>query len=191
MQLFRNVKSRCTIYIHNHILFYCILHSMIRFDYQFAITFTLIICGYKDRDTLPFHFLLIYSPLHTSSPPVLPSLQLYDLGSPAESSNTVPGCSLIDDQCTNMEQPPSCGKRGLCHGERGSFGCLCEPGFTGPLCDQGEHVGLIYNWLWGFFEGKYSVISVEQEIWNFRAYQANRQRGKSCVPECHRAAVGR
>ncbi|XP_023271307.1 neural-cadherin-like [Seriola lalandi dorsalis] len=62
--------------------------------------------------------------------------KLYDLGSPAESSNTVPGCSLIDDQCTNMEQLPSCGKRGHCHSEWGSYSCLCEPGFTGPQCDQ-------------------------------------------------------
>ncbi|XP_067358443.1 neural-cadherin-like isoform X3 [Channa argus] len=62
--------------------------------------------------------------------------KLYDLGSPAESSNTVPGCSLIDDQCTNTEQLPSCGKRGRCDGKWGSFSCLCESGFTGPHCDQ-------------------------------------------------------
>ncbi|CAB1437444.1 unnamed protein product [Pleuronectes platessa] len=67
---------------------------------------------------------------------LLVDTKLYDLGSPAESSNTVPGCSLIDDQCSNMEPPPSCGKRGRCHGEWGPFSCLCEPGFTGPLCDQ-------------------------------------------------------
>uniref|UniRef100_A0A8P4GNM4 Neural-cadherin n=1 Tax=Dicentrarchus labrax TaxID=13489 RepID=A0A8P4GNM4_DICLA len=62
--------------------------------------------------------------------------KLYDLGSPAESYNTVPGCSLIDDHCTNTELLPSCGKSGRCHGEWGSFSCLCEPGFTGPQCDQ-------------------------------------------------------
>ncbi|KAJ4938170.1 hypothetical protein JOQ06_002796, partial [Pogonophryne albipinna] len=62
--------------------------------------------------------------------------KLYDLGSPAESSNTVPGCSLIDDHCTDMEPLSSCGQRGHCHGEWGSFSCLCEPGFTGPQCDQ-------------------------------------------------------
>ncbi|XP_031138985.1 neural-cadherin-like isoform X2 [Sander lucioperca] len=62
--------------------------------------------------------------------------KLYDLGSPAESSNTVPGCSLIDDHCANMEQLSSCGRRGRCHGEWGSFSCLCEPGYTGPQCDQ-------------------------------------------------------
>uniref|UniRef100_A0AAQ6IRH7 Neural-cadherin-like n=1 Tax=Anabas testudineus TaxID=64144 RepID=A0AAQ6IRH7_ANATE len=62
--------------------------------------------------------------------------KLYDLGSPAESSNTVPGCSFVDGQCTNMEQLPSCGKRGHCHGEWGSFSCTCQPGFVGPQCDQ-------------------------------------------------------
>ncbi|XP_068169742.1 neural-cadherin-like [Antennarius striatus] len=67
---------------------------------------------------------------------LLVDTKLYDLGSPAESSNAVPGCSLIDDYCTNSEQFPSCGKKGRCHGEWSSFSCLCEPGFTGPRCDQ-------------------------------------------------------
>lgn len=67
-------------------------------------------------------------------------IQLYDLGSPAESSNTVPGCSFVDGQCTNMEQLPSCGKRGHCHGEWGSFSCTCQPGFVGPQCDQGKPI---------------------------------------------------
>ncbi|XP_024137074.1 neural-cadherin [Oryzias melastigma] len=62
--------------------------------------------------------------------------KLYDLGSPAESSNALPGCSLIDDHCTNVGQLPPCGKRGRCHGEWGSFSCLCEKGFSGPRCDQ-------------------------------------------------------
>ncbi|XP_043981143.1 neural-cadherin-like isoform X3 [Gambusia affinis] len=62
--------------------------------------------------------------------------KLYDLGSPAESSNTLPGCGLIDNHCTDLEQLPSCGKRGRCHAEWGSFSCLCEKGFTGPHCDQ-------------------------------------------------------
>ncbi|XP_015226620.1 PREDICTED: neural-cadherin-like [Cyprinodon variegatus] len=62
--------------------------------------------------------------------------KLYDLGSPAESFSTSPGCSLIDNHCTDLEQNPPCGKRGSCHGEWGSFSCLCEKGFTGPHCDQ-------------------------------------------------------
>uniref|UniRef100_A0A672H8B9 Neural-cadherin-like n=1 Tax=Salarias fasciatus TaxID=181472 RepID=A0A672H8B9_SALFA len=62
--------------------------------------------------------------------------KLYDLGSPAKSSSTLPGCTLVDDRCTNMEHLPSCGKRGRCHGERGLLSCLCEKGFTGPQCSQ-------------------------------------------------------
>ncbi|XP_055365580.1 neural-cadherin-like isoform X2 [Betta splendens] len=62
--------------------------------------------------------------------------KLYDLGSPVESSDTAPGCSATDDQCPGAEQAPSCGRAGRCDGERGSFGCPCEPGFTGPRCDQ-------------------------------------------------------
>lgn len=42
-----------------------------------------------------------------------------------------------------MKQLPSCGKRGRCHGEWGSFSCLCEKGFIGPQCDQGEHEELL------------------------------------------------
>uniref|UniRef100_A0A8C6Q4J4 Neural-cadherin-like n=1 Tax=Nothobranchius furzeri TaxID=105023 RepID=A0A8C6Q4J4_NOTFU len=70
---------------------------------------------------------------------------LYDLGSPAESSNTLPGCSLIDSHCTDMEQISSCGKRGSCHWERSSFSCLCGKGFTGPHCDQGKHAELLFS----------------------------------------------
>uniref|UniRef100_A0A3Q1BB62 Neural-cadherin-like n=1 Tax=Amphiprion ocellaris TaxID=80972 RepID=A0A3Q1BB62_AMPOC len=62
--------------------------------------------------------------------------KLYDLGSPAESSSVLPGCALIDGHCTSVEALPSCGKRGRCHGEWGSFSCLCERGFIGPQCDQ-------------------------------------------------------
>ncbi|KAM8861815.1 neural-cadherin-like [Synchiropus picturatus] len=62
--------------------------------------------------------------------------KLYDLGSSAESINTSPGCSLTDSQCSNSEQLPYCGKGGNCHQEWGSSGCSCNPGFTGPQCDQ-------------------------------------------------------
>ena len=79
------------------------------------------------------------------------TIQLYDLGSPAESSNSLPGCSLIDDHCTNVEQFPSCGKRGHCHGEWGSFGCLCEKGFTGAQCNEGKQVELLFNEVFSLF----------------------------------------
>ncbi|KAM4618313.1 neural-cadherin-like [Polymixia lowei] len=62
--------------------------------------------------------------------------KLFDLGSPAESFNSVPGCSLTDAHCTNTEQLPSCGNRGRCDVEWGSLSCQCEPGYTGPQCDQ-------------------------------------------------------
>ncbi|XP_077372754.1 neural-cadherin-like isoform X2 [Festucalex cinctus] len=64
--------------------------------------------------------------------------KLYDLGSPAEWVNSVPGCSFMDDHCANTgeQQPASCGKTGRCDGEWGPASCQCESGFTGPQCDQ-------------------------------------------------------
>lgn len=32
---------------------------------------------------------------------------------------------------------PSCGHRGRCHGEWGSFSCQCIPGYTGHQCEEG------------------------------------------------------
>ncbi|KAM9816185.1 neural-cadherin-like isoform 2-T2 [Syngnathus typhle] len=65
--------------------------------------------------------------------------KLYDLGSPAESVNSFPGCSFMDDHCANREeqqQPASCGKMGRCNDEWSSVGCQCESGFTGSQCNQ-------------------------------------------------------
>ncbi|XP_061826093.1 neural-cadherin-like isoform X1 [Nerophis lumbriciformis] len=64
--------------------------------------------------------------------------KLFDLGSPAQSMNSVPGCSFRDDHCTNTEQQPGpyCGTTGRCTSELGSGSCQCELGFTGPQCDQ-------------------------------------------------------
>ncbi|XP_006641450.3 neural-cadherin [Lepisosteus oculatus] len=59
----------------------------------------------------------------------------YDLGSPAESFNSSPGCLMTDSNCVNMGHP-SCGPRGLCHGEWGSFSCQCLPGFSGHQCEK-------------------------------------------------------
>lgn len=126
----------------------------------------------------PWVFLLVIFFSCSSS-----SIQLYDLGSPAESSNTVPGCSLIDDHCTNMEQLSSCGKRGRCHSEWGSFSCLCEPGFTGPQCDQGKHINVLLIEREVFREQN-SEISVE--LGNFKPYKVynpNGTCGKFCVPK--------
>ncbi|TRY91650.1 hypothetical protein DNTS_028323, partial [Danionella cerebrum] len=60
---------------------------------------------------------------------------LYDLGSPAESSGSAPGCLMTDGSCVNMGFP-SCGTRGRCHGEWGSFSCQCTPGYSGHQCEK-------------------------------------------------------
>lgn len=65
--------------------------------------------------------------------------QLYDLGSPADSQSSSPGCSTTDSSCVNMGIP-SCGRHGRCHGDWGSFSCQCEPGHSGHQCDEGEWV---------------------------------------------------
>nr|XP_043886785.1 putative neural-cadherin 2 [Solea senegalensis] len=61
--------------------------------------------------------------------------KLYDLGSPADSQSSSPGCPATDSSCVNMGFP-SCGRRGRCHGEWGSFSCQCVPGYTGHGCEE-------------------------------------------------------
>ncbi|KAI1904104.1 hypothetical protein AGOR_G00002230 [Albula goreensis] len=61
--------------------------------------------------------------------------KFYDLASPADSHNSAPGCLMTDGNCANMGYP-SCGPRGWCHGEWGSFSCQCIPGYTGHQCEQ-------------------------------------------------------
>ncbi|KAI4878079.1 hypothetical protein NFI96_007467 [Prochilodus magdalenae] len=61
--------------------------------------------------------------------------KLYDLGSPADSSSSSPGCLMTDSSCVSMGFP-SCGTRGRCHGEWGSFSCQCMPGYSGHQCEQ-------------------------------------------------------
>ncbi|KAF3686954.1 Neural-cadherin Cadherin-N [Channa argus] len=74
--------------------------------------------------------------------------KLYDLGSPADSQSSSPGCLTTDSSCVNMGYP-SCGHRGRCHGEWGSFSCQCVPGYTGRQCEEARlldsrtHIGLI------------------------------------------------
>lgn len=87
------------------------------------------------------HFsLFLYCPLIFSN--LLPirllsSVQLYDMGSPADSQSSSPGCLTTDSSCVNMGFP-SCGHRGRCHGEWGSFSCQCVPGYTGHQCEEGK-----------------------------------------------------
>ncbi|XP_077567014.1 neural-cadherin-like [Stigmatopora nigra] len=64
--------------------------------------------------------------------------KLYDLGSPAQSLNSVPGCAFTDDHCVHAEarQAASCGKTGRCDHELGPARCQCQAGLTGPHCEQ-------------------------------------------------------
>nr|XP_006635865.1 PREDICTED: neural-cadherin-like isoform X1 [Lepisosteus oculatus] len=61
--------------------------------------------------------------------------QVYDLGCPAESLNSAPGCALTDGVCLTAGGP-SCGIHGKCRGEWGSFSCDCHPGYSGHKCDK-------------------------------------------------------
>ncbi|XP_037102848.1 neural-cadherin [Syngnathus acus] len=61
--------------------------------------------------------------------------KLYDLSSPADSQSSSPGCQATDGSCVNMGYP-SCGRRGHCHGEWGSFSCQCLPGYSGQQCEE-------------------------------------------------------
>ncbi|XP_041961666.1 neural-cadherin [Alosa sapidissima] len=61
--------------------------------------------------------------------------QVYDLGNPAESVNSTPGCTLTDGVCLTAGGP-SCGVHGKCLGEWGSFSCDCHPGYSGHKCEK-------------------------------------------------------
>ncbi|KFV19902.1 Neural-cadherin, partial [Tauraco erythrolophus] len=61
--------------------------------------------------------------------------QVYDLQSPAESLNSLPGCALTDGSCETMGSS-SCGIHGRCLGDWGSFACHCLPGYHGYRCDK-------------------------------------------------------
>ncbi|XP_041101476.1 neural-cadherin-like [Polyodon spathula] len=80
--------------------------------------------------------------------------QVYDLGSPAESLNSTPGCALTDGVCQTAGGP-SCGAHGKCLGEWGSFSCDCHPGYTGHKCDKAQPE-------WSF--EKNSLIRYQQRV---------------------------
>ncbi|XP_059850094.1 neural-cadherin [Hypanus sabinus] len=61
--------------------------------------------------------------------------KVYDLGSPAEFLGGAPGCELTDGVC-HSAGTYSCGIRGECLGEWGSFSCHCRPGYTGYRCEK-------------------------------------------------------
>uniref|UniRef100_A0A3B4A3W0 Neural-cadherin-like n=1 Tax=Periophthalmus magnuspinnatus TaxID=409849 RepID=A0A3B4A3W0_9GOBI len=92
--------------------------------------------------------------------------QLYDLGSAAESTDTIPTCSLDDDPCDDKEPLPSCGSRGRCSGGRSSFSCLCEAGVSGPKCEKAPEFS---------FDGRSHIQF--QFLWSLPARQTRVQVG--------------
>ncbi|CAL9697367.1 unnamed protein product [Knipowitschia caucasica] len=92
--------------------------------------------------------------------------QLYDLGSAAESANTLPACSLDDDHCNDKEPLPSCGSRGRCNGERSPFSCLCEAGLSGAQCEKAPEFS---------FDGRSHIQF--QFLWSLPARQTHVQVG--------------
>lgn len=80
--------------------------------------------------------------VHSNHLHSITSPQLYDLGNPAESQSSSPGCLTTDSSCVNMGFP-SCGRHGHCHGEWGSFSCQCVTGYTGQQCDEGKDFCLL------------------------------------------------
>ncbi|KAK7891667.1 hypothetical protein WMY93_023630 [Mugilogobius chulae] len=97
---------------------------------------------------------------------LLVDTQLYDLGSPAESTNTLPVCSLDDDHCDDKEPLSSCGIRGRCNGEQNSFSCLCEAGLSGPQCEKAPEFS---------FDGRSHIQF--QFLWSLPARQTRVQMG--------------
>ncbi|XP_072290497.1 neural-cadherin-like isoform X2 [Eucyclogobius newberryi] len=97
---------------------------------------------------------------------LLVDTQLYDLGSPAESSNTIPACSLDDDHCDDKEPFPSCGNRGRCSGELSSFSCLCEAGLSRLKCEKSPEFS---------FDGRSHIQF--QFLWSLPARQTRVQVG--------------
>ncbi|XP_039592498.1 neural-cadherin [Polypterus senegalus] len=61
--------------------------------------------------------------------------KVYDLGSPAESMDSSPGCALTDPMCQAAGEP-LCGLNGKCLGQWGSFSCDCHPGYSGHKCEK-------------------------------------------------------
>lgn len=57
--------------------------------------------------------------------------QLVDLGEPAHSGGSIPGCRIQEDAC--MED---CGHHGACVGGLNLPSCECEPGWVGPGCSM-------------------------------------------------------
>lgn len=67
---------------------------------------------------------------------VLYCLQLFDLGQPGYSSNSVAGCPPVEDLCARGDPPTRCWDRGVCSGTFSQAHCECLPGFSGHSCTR-------------------------------------------------------
>lgn len=134
--------------------------------------FAFILYPFSDALLFSFPTSVIFPPISlspfpssTTLPPLsalcalrsISSPQLYDLGSPADSQSSSPGCLTTDSSCVNMGYP-SCGHRGRCHGEWGSFSCQCVPGYTGHQCEEGKPER-------GFIFFCFSTSKTEAQVW--------------------------
>lgn len=122
----------------NRSLLYPSLLLLLSYNFPFSFTFrcSSFLCPLHTH--LPYLHLpssLYLQPLYLLLS--ISSIQLYDLGSPADSQSSSPGCLTTDSSCVNMGYP-SCGHRGRCHGEWGSFSCQCVLGYTGHQCEEGK-----------------------------------------------------
>jgi len=67
---------------------------------------------------------------------------------------------MTDSSCVNMGFP-SCGTRGRCHGEWGSFSCQCTPGYSGHQCEKGNYSDIAWK-LWdNYYLNKWEVSETE------------------------------
>ncbi|XP_064467310.1 neural-cadherin-like isoform X1 [Ornithodoros turicata] len=66
---------------------------------------------------------------------VIHNSDMYDLGSPGSSFNSVPGCPPAESSCSDNSLHQSCG-HGYCLGTYKTAECICDPGWHGPNCDR-------------------------------------------------------
>lgn len=60
--------------------------------------------------------------------------QMFDLGSPGSYSNSAQGCNYAEDLCKANSIRSRC-INGQCVASYNNARCVCDPGFSGPMCD--------------------------------------------------------